>query len=212
MNRRWSILATLTVAMVLVSMIGTLRVAADAPEYLFINGDEASPKVQKFLKREGVHYRRGFKGGFSVKVEDNAKGRAKQDLKDLGFGVSNIAVYQPIGTPSDPTPYGIEQTYADNAITQTSGGKGITIGHLGTGIDVDHPDLAGRIVGCQDATGSLALSDKLNKTCRDWDGHGTHTAGSAVADGGKNGTGIWGVAPGSQAVLHCGLLQVWLPC
>ncbi|MCH8871027.1 MAG: S8 family serine peptidase [Chloroflexi bacterium] len=46
----------------------------------------------------------------------------------------------------------------------------------------------------------MPLSKPRNKTCRDWEGHGTITAGLAVADGGPGGNGIWGVAP--QAALY----------
>lgn len=191
MNRRWGILAALTAAMVLASMMGTYQANADAPDYVYINADEGSPEVQAFLTRGDVHYRRGHKGGFSAKVE----GSAKSELHKLGVTVSDIAVYHPNGVPSDPTPYGIEQIYSDPGITQTSGGSGITIGHLDTGIERNHPDLVGRVVGCKDATSTLALGDPANNTCTDFDGHGTHTAGSAVADGGSSGTGIWGVAP-----------------
>ena len=191
MNRRWGILAALTAAIALTSMVGTYKVVADTPEYLYVEADENSPEVQQFLARNDVHYRRGYKGGFSAKVE----GAAKRDVRRLGFNVSDIPVYYPNGLPSDPTPYGIEQIYSDSGITQTSGGNGITIGHLDTGIDTSHPDLARRVVGCKDATGILALGDRKNRSCLDLDGHGTHTAGSAVADGGRAGTGIWGVAP-----------------
>ena len=201
MNRRWSILAALTAAIVLASTVGTYHVDADAPEYVYIDADESSPEVQSFLARSDVEYRHGFQGGFSVKLD----GKSRQDVKNLGLSTSNVAVYHPNGVPSDPTPYGIEQIYSDTGISQTSGGAGITIGHLDTGIDRNHPDLVGRVVGCKDATGSLALSDAANNTCQDWDGHGTHTAGSAVADGGSTHTGIWGVAPeaGLYSIMVC---------
>lgn len=200
-NRKWGVLAALAVAIALTFLIGAYNVNADAPEYLYVEGDENSPQAQRFLARDDVYYRHGFQDGFSVKVE----GGAKREIKKLGFKVSDIAVYQPNGTPSDPTPYGIEQIYSDPDVDQTSGGKNITIGHLDTGIDTTHPDLARRVVGCKDATSSLSLKNKKNNTCLDWDGHGTHTAGSAVADGGRSKTGIWGVAPDADlySILVC---------
>ena len=87
--------------------------------------------------------------------------------------------------PSDRTPYGIEQIYNDPSITSTSGGAGIRLGHLDTGIDRDHPDLERRIAKCVSTVGG---------SCNDGNGHGTHTAGTVGADGGT-GTGIFGVAP-----------------
>ncbi|MDA0769644.1 MAG: hypothetical protein O2821_05410 [Chloroflexi bacterium] len=50
-NRRWSILAALTAAIVLASTVGTYHVDADAPEYVYIDADESSPEVQSFLAR-----------------------------------------------------------------------------------------------------------------------------------------------------------------
>ncbi len=81
---------------------------------------------------------------------------------------------------SDQTPYGIEQIYNNPAITATSGGAGVVLGHIDTGIDADHLDLVNRVV----------FSDT-----NDRNGHGTHTAGTAAADAGSDNLGIWGVAP-----------------
>ncbi len=81
---------------------------------------------------------------------------------------------------SDQTPYGIEQIYNNAGITATSGGAGVVLGHIDTGIDQDHVDLVNRIV----------YSDADDKN-----GHGTHTAGTAAADAGSDDLGIWGVAP-----------------
>lgn len=88
--------------------------------------------------------------------------------------------------PSDQTPYGIEQIYNDPAIASTTGGAGLKLGHLDTGVDTAHPDLVNRVAKCASTVGG---------SCRDRNGHGTHTAGSAVADAGSDDKGVWGVAP-----------------
>lgn len=80
---------------------------------------------------------------------------------------------------ADQTPYGIEQIYDDSTITATSGGNGVVLGHIDTGIDADHIDLVNRVV----------FSDG-----NDGNGHGTHTAGTAAADAGSDDLGIYGVA------------------
>jgi len=78
----------------------------------------------------------------------------------------------------------------------TSTGSGITIGVVDSGIDADHPDLAGKIV---------AQADCVGRPCRegsapDGDGHGTSVAGVAAAST-NNGTGIAGVAPDARLVV-----------
>ncbi|MBW3581527.1 MAG: S8 family serine peptidase [Euryarchaeota archaeon] len=80
---------------------------------------------------------------------------------------------------ADQTPYGIEQIYNDATITATSGGAGVILGHLDSGIDSDHVDLVNRIVFFDGEDGN---------------GHGTHTAGTAAADAGSDNLGIYGVA------------------
>lgn len=70
-------------------------------------------------------------------------------------------------------------------------GQGVNIGILDTGIDADHPDLAGKVVAFAefDADGRQVKGAKAHDT----DQHGTHCAGTIV--GGTSG-GQWiGVAP-----------------
>ncbi|MBX9909052.1 MAG: S8 family serine peptidase [Beijerinckiaceae bacterium] len=70
-------------------------------------------------------------------------------------------------------------------------GKGVTIGLLDTGVDANHPDLAGKISAWAefDAQGNEVVGAKP----RDSDKHGTHCAGIIV---GGNASGRWiGVAP-----------------
>ncbi len=68
-------------------------------------------------------------------------------------------------------------------------GAGVGICILDTGIDLEHPDFAGRIAGVADFTGE-GISD-LN-------GHGTHVAGIAAGDGRGCGGKYRGVAPAAQ--------------
>lgn len=87
------------------------------------------------------------------------------------------------------------QVKAPQAWAKGLTGAGTTVAVLDTGADAQHPDLAGRIVGSQDFTGSYggALDDQH--------GHGTHTAstvgGSGAASDGRN----KGVAPDTDLLI-----------
>jgi thermitase len=67
-----------------------------------------------------------------------------------------------------------------------SRGAGVTVAVVDTGVDLGHPDLAGRIVPGYDF-----VEDDGDP--QDGHGHGTHVAGTVAA--GENGAGIIGVAP-----------------
>jgi subtilisin family serine protease len=67
-----------------------------------------------------------------------------------------------------------------------SRGAGITVAVADTGVDLGHPDLAGRLV-----TGYDFVDDDADPA--DAHGHGTHVAGTVAAA--ENGAGVVGVAP-----------------
>ena len=99
-----------------------------------------------------------------------------------------------------PSQWGPKQINAEQAWT-TSTGAGQTIAIVDSGVDLSHPDLAGKIVGGATFTGCAANGPCGNG---DWESggpggqpaspHGTHVAGVAAATTG-NGVGIAGVAP-----------------
>ncbi|CAM3862773.1 S8 family peptidase [Mesobacillus zeae] len=101
-----------------------------------------------------------------------------------------------LAIPSDQTPWGIAAIYNDSAIQSTSGGDGVKVAVLDTGINRNHPDLASNVEQCKDFTQTSAPI--INGTCVDRQGHGTHVSGTAVANGGSTGSGIYGVAPQSE--------------
>ncbi|RLQ91549.1 S8 family serine peptidase [Planomicrobium sp. Y74] len=92
---------------------------------------------------------------------------------------------------SQSTPWGIKAIYNNSSITKTSGGSGINIAVLDTGVNTNHPDLRNNVEQCKDFTVGTTYT---NNSCTDRQGHGTHVAGSALADGGT-GSGVYGVAP-----------------
>ncbi|HWO98978.1 MAG TPA: S8 family peptidase [Bacillus sp. (in: firmicutes)] len=92
-------------------------------------------------------------------------------------------------------PRGVEMIQARKIWDQTKG-KGITVAVLDTGCDTTHPDLKERIVGGRNFTaddgGNLDLYN-------DYNGHGTHVAGTIAAI--QSNTGVVGVAPEANLLI-----------
>lgn len=74
--------------------------------------------------------------------------------------------------------------------TSDSNGFGVGVAVIDTGVDLEHPDLAGT-VDAFDAFGT--------QSCQDDEGHGTHVAGIIAA--GDNAADVIGVAP--EATIYC---------
>ncbi|MBK9091802.1 MAG: S8 family serine peptidase [Anaerolineae bacterium] len=82
-------------------------------------------------------------------------------------------------------------------------GRGVTWAVIDTGVDYDHPDFSGRIVGGADFPGACSIPGQPGSDCAGG-GHGTHVAGS-IASSGAGGFGNaqgflygLGVAPGAN--------------
>ncbi|WP_443059730.1 type VII secretion-associated serine protease mycosin [Streptomyces sp. NBC_00443] len=75
---------------------------------------------------------------------------------------------------------------------QTTKGKGITVAVLDTGVEADHPDLAGNVLEGKDMVGFGA-----ERGDRAWARHGTAMAGIVAGHGhgAGNGDGVMGIAP-----------------
>ena len=87
--------------------------------------------------------------------------------------------------PSEQNPWGVQK------VNGGSGGAGITVAVLDTGVYKDHLDLVNRITQCRDFT----KGPRVRNGCNDGNGHGTHVSGTIAADGGSDSLGIYGVAP-----------------
>ncbi|MBU7008343.1 S8 family serine peptidase [Phosphitispora fastidiosa] len=97
--------------------------------------------------------------------------------------------YRLFGTPND-SQYGrqwaMKQINAENGWGVRGTGAPVIIAVLDSGVDVNHPDLKGRLVRGVNTVNPL-------KSARDSEGHGTHVAGIAGAAV-NNGVGVAGVA------------------
>ncbi|WHY88472.1 S8 family peptidase [Neobacillus novalis] len=92
-------------------------------------------------------------------------------------------------------PKGVELIQAPEVWGKTKG-KGITIAILDTGCESSHPDLKDRIIGGRNFTKD-DRSDQTNY--RDYNGHGTHVAGTIAAT--ANDLGVVGVAPEANLLI-----------
>ena len=122
----------------------------------------------------------------------------------LGLAVSALTLVpttaaRASGDPSFGTQWGLAKVGAEAAWTRTTGAK-IRIGIVDTGVDLEHEDLAGKIVASTSCIGSGGDVSKCQGTAQDDQGHGTHVSGIAAAFR-DNGKGIAGVAPDAELVV-----------
>jgi thermitase len=98
-------------------------------------------------------------------------------------------IYSASLTPSDPMwgqEWGADRINAKSAWDKGVNASGVTVAVLDTGVDYNHPELAGRVIKGPD------IADQ-DADPRDLFGHGTHVAG-IIGAAGNNGQGIAGVA------------------
>jgi subtilisin len=93
--------------------------------------------------------------------------------------------------PDNQKPWGIIK------VNGSSGGVGVTVAVLDTGVDQDHPDLAANIIDCVTKVTHFVPD---SKSCEDGHGHGTHVSGTVLANAGSDGLGIYGVAPEASLI------------
>lgn len=168
--------------------------------------------TNKQIVKEGLKSKYGVRHdfqeqGFTTDVSQQKLVEIRK-RKDEGIIVSEVDIVHTmeinraqgkVNTPKAPidsTPWGIEKIYNDSSITKSSGGNGITVAVLDTGVYKSHPDLTSRVASCMDFTSMK--KPLVEGSCSDGNGHGTHVSGTIVADGGVSGKGIWGVAPSTE--------------
>ena len=122
----------------------------------------------------------------------------------LGLAAAALVLFPTggAGASNDPSfkeQWGLAKIGAEAAWTRTTG-AGIRIGIVDTGIDLEHEDLAGKVVESISCVGSSGDQAKCNGSAQDDQGHGTHVGGIAAASK-DNEKGIAGVAPDAQLVV-----------
>lgn len=182
---------------------------------LVINAQAAVEDTRYFVKSNGSFWKKSF--GVRHTFEDGFTTDATEWQLKLAkiFGVEVIpmrklyvlpalaASLNPVAEdrakrhkPSDQTPWGIQIVYNDPLIEKTSGGAGVNIAVLDTGVHKAHPDLKNVVKECKDFT-TLRIPFVDGK-CDDKNGHGTHVSGIIAANGGSDNLGLYGIAPESK--------------
>jgi subtilisin family serine protease len=127
---------------------------------------------------------------------------ARRLLAALAAAVGSLAVGAPAGagegTPDDPVfeqglQWGLERINAPEA-WRVGTGDGTTIAIIDSGVDLQHEDLASKVVAQVSCIGADGDPGACRGSAQDDNGHGSHVAGIALAAT-DNGRGIAGVAP-----------------
>lgn len=165
---------------------------------VLIQSDKAS---KSSLKKEYGERHDFGKRGFTTDITSEQLEALKKNKNLEVTPVDTVSIYETvlgvsaesIATTTDQTPWGIEAIYQNPTIASTTGGVGIRVAVLDTGVKIDHRDLTGSAEQCNDF--SQVKSSFVEGTCTDKNGHGTHVTGTVLAHGGSDGQGIYGVAP-----------------
>lgn len=106
------------------------------------------------------------------------------------------------GASNDPSfarQWSLAKIGAETAWAQTTG-TAIRIGIVDTGVDLNHEDLAGKVVAHASCVGAAGDAAACTGSAQDDQGHGTHVSGIAAAYR-DNAKGVAGVAPEAELVV-----------
>jgi len=115
-------------------------------------------------------------------------------------GVLNVTADSPVEFMGGPTTHDAKRIQkvvgADKLWQQGVHGTGVSVALLDTGIDASHPDLAGRVIACED----LSHERGTVAHCQDTYGHGTFMAGLIAGNGASSNGKYTGAAPQANLV------------
>jgi thermitase len=135
--------------------------------------------------------------------QETAKVKAYSANPRVAYAETDF-VAEALGSPDDPyldLQWGLTKIEAPQAWDVTPGSPTIKIAILDTGVDLDHPDLANKVISSIDFSNSGTTDDVY--------GHGTHVAGIAAAMT-NNGIGVAGLGYSStimnvKVLDNCGM-------
>jgi thermitase len=142
--------------------------------------DVTLPEAAQIHRQLGGQVRETI-AGIGVQVVTVPKGQAMAKAKAYSAN-GRVAYAEPdfvaeaLGSPDDPyldLQWGLTKVKAAEAWDVTTGSHAINIAILDTGVDLDHPDLADKIISNINFSNSATVDDVY--------GHGTHVAGIAAA-------------------------------
>lgn len=190
---------------VLIAALFAVPATAEKPEMVkaIVHIDKENFRPAEISRAGGrIVYQFKLIDAVVVEVPSTALGRLKKlpGVKMIEFdNKASILVGPPSwlggSQPSQQIPWGISRVRAPDvwSITDGSGGV-IEVAVLDTGVDYDHPDLAGNIAWCVSTLRGRVTTNPAQ--CKDQNGHGTHVIGTIAAL--NNDIGVVGVAPGVE--------------
>jgi thermitase len=188
------LLASLLPTFVLASPAGSPSPVSDFSRQQILvkfKPDTSLPEVAQIHRQLGGQVKETIPG-IGVQVVTVSKGQAMGKAKAYSSN-ARVAYAEPdfvaeaLGSPDDPgfvNQWGMVKVQAPQAWDVTVGSPSINIAILDTGVDLDHPDLADKLISNINFSNSGTTDDVY--------GHGTHVAGIAAAMI-DNGIGVAGL-------------------
>ena len=171
------------------------------------DGVDRASAVAEERRRDGDDVRHVYESalkGYSVEMTPSRAAAVARDPR-----VEFVELDTPVKGAAQSLPTGVDRIDADESSTRAgdgTGGVGVGVAVIDTGIDASHRDL--RVAGGKDCT--------LGFSSNDDHGHGTHVAGTIGAK--DDGNGVVGVAPDAplyavKALTAAGTgLNSWVIC
>jgi len=118
---------------------------------------------------------------------------------DLAYAPDLLEPEEPLGEGGEEIAWGVDKVNAPAVWAQGYTGQGIICGHIDTGCNYNHPDLADHMWTDPNYPNHGWNFENNNNDPNDAQGHGTHTAGSVASDGTAGSQ--CGVAPDAQVMV-----------